>query len=93
MASLIISYYGGVQNGCAASPLFTETVTTSGTSAQGTAIAKGGVVASLYSTAAHYFAVGANPTAAATNSGYLPASTVMWIDLDTLGDKIAAITA
>ena len=93
MASLIISYYGSVQNSCASTPLFTETVTTSGTSAQGTANAKGGVVASLYSTAAHYFTVGSNPTAAATNSAYLPASTLLWLDLNTLGDKIAAITA
>jgi len=93
MASLIISYYGTVQNHCASNPIATETVTTSGTSAQGTANSKGAAVASLYSTAAHYFTVGSDPTAAATNSGYLPASTLLWIDLNALTDKIAAITA
>lgn len=94
MASLIISYYGGVENHCAAAPLGSETVTTSGVSAQGAANTEGAAVASLWSTAAHYVTVGANPTAAAANSFYLPASTVMWIDLrPNLTDKIAAITA
>lgn len=94
MADLIISYFGGVENEVASQPLGSETVTTSGTSAQGAANAKGAAVASLFSTAAHYVTVGANPTAAATNSFYLPASTVMWVDLrSNLTDKIAAITA
>lgn len=94
MADLIISFYGAVDNGCAGDPLGSETVTTSGTSAQSAANTEGAVVASLYSTAAHYVTVGNDPTAAAANSFYLPASTVMWLDLRAnLTDKIAAITA
>jgi hypothetical protein len=93
MATLIISYYGSAQNNCASQPIGSESVTTSGTSAQGSANSSGAAVASLYSDAAHYFTVGSDPTAAATNSGYLPASTLMWVDLNDTTDKIAAITA
>lgn len=91
MATLYVSYYGAVENGCASDPLASETVTTSGVSAQSGANNKYGVVASLFSTAAHYFTVGANPTAASTNSCYLPANTLLWVALDG-NQKIAAIT-
>lgn len=94
MASLIISYYGGVSNQCASSPILSETVTTSGTSAQSAANTAGAAVASLFSDAAHYFTIGDNPTAAAANSVYLPASTLVWVDLkDAVTAKFAAITA
>lgn len=94
MASLLISYYGSVENNCPGDPIGAETVTTSGTSAQGAVNTDGAVVASLWSDAAHYVTVGDDPTAAATNSFYLPASTLVWLDLRAnLSDKIAAITA
>ena len=92
MADLIISYYGGVTNQCAAIPLGSETVTTSGTSAQSGANDDFGAVASLFSTTAHYVTSGSDPTATAANGVYLPASTLVWLDL-TNGHKFAAITA
>lgn len=93
MASLYISYFGGVENNCAARPAKSETVTTSGTSAQGAVNTDGAAVVSLFSTAAHWVTVGSNPTATATNGFYLPASTLMWLDMDGLGNRLAAITA
>ncbi|WP_230280265.1 hypothetical protein [Croceicoccus sp. Ery15] len=94
MASLIISYYGGVSNHCASSPLKSETVTTSGTSAQSTANTSGAAVASLFSDTAHYFTIADNPTASAANGVYLPANTLVWVDLrDALTAKFAAVTA
>lgn len=93
MANLIISYYAGVENGCASTPLRSETIVTSITSAQGAANTAGAAVASLFSDTAHYFTTGDNPTAAATNGAYLPASTLVWLDLNGLTGKIAAITA
>lgn len=93
MATLYISYYGGVQNDCASEPLKSETVTTSTSSAQSSANSNGAAVASLWSDTAHYVAIGSNPTATATNGFYLPASTLFWLDLrDNLSDKFAAIT-
>lgn len=91
MATLYVSYYGTVESGCGSNPVASETVTTSGTSAQSGANANWGVVAMLYSSAAHYFTVGANPTAAAGNSCYLPANTALWVAIGP-EEKIAAIT-
>lgn len=91
MASLIISYYGAVERGCAKSPLGSETVTTSATSAQG-AVQNAAVVASLYSDAAHYFNEGTNPTATALAGAYLPANSLVWVSISA-ARRIAAITA
>lgn len=91
MASLYISYFGGVADECARSPLGSEVVTTSATSAQSTANPEGGIVAMLFSDTAHYIAEGANPTAAAGSGVYLPASTALWLSVKG-GYKLAAIT-
>lgn len=93
MATLYISLFGGVDNLCASAPLGTTALTTSTTSAQSAANSGGALVASLYSDAAHYVAVGSNPTASASNGAYVPANTLFWLDLsaDTAG-KIAAVT-
>jgi hypothetical protein len=92
MASLYVSFYGGVDYGVASRPSGSEVVTTSGTSAK-TSGNDGGVVASVFSDAAHYVNVGpsASVTAAAGTSAYVPANTLVWLKL-TQGDEIAAIT-
>lgn len=92
MATLYISYYGSVENHVSGDPLFVDVVTTSITSAQGTANTAGAVVASLFSDTAHYYATGDNPTAAVTNGAYLPANNLVWLDLDGITGKIAART-
>lgn len=97
MADLIISYFDNVDKGCAGSPIKSETVNTSTTTAASGAIPEKADVAVLYSTVAHYVTFGeGTPTAAASNSFYLPASTQMWLRT-YVGEgqtrKFAAITA
>lgn len=94
MATLNISYFAAVENNCASGPMGSESVTTSGTSAQGSANSNGASVARLWSDVAHWVATGSNPTATSTNGFYLPASQFFDLDLsESLTDKIAAITA
>lgn len=96
MATLYVSYFGGVDKQVAADPIKSETVTTSTTTAATGAIPSGAVVASLFSDTAHYVTIGTDtPTAAITNSFYLPANTVREIRTfngDGVARKIAAIT-
>lgn len=90
MATLYVSWIGGVSNNCAREPIKSETVTTSGTSAQSGANPSGAIV-QLFSDAAHYVDVGSDPTATAANGVYVPASTLYHIAVPD-GVKIAAIT-
>lgn len=79
MASLIISYFGGVRDNVPFDPISTETVTTSTTTGECGDIPRGAKVARLYSTIEHYINVGISTdtvTATATNGFYLPASTL-----------------
>lgn len=92
MATLYVSYFSGVRNEVASGPQFVDVLTTSATSTQGTANAKGAAVAALFSDTAHYYAVGANPTAAVSNGAYLPANTLVWVALDDNTSKVAART-
>lgn len=71
-------------------PFFSETVTTSGTSAQSAASPESGV-AVIFSAAAHYVTVGADPTATSANSWYQPAGQRIEIKVKA-GDKLAFIT-
>lgn len=93
MASLYISHFASVQNGCASGPIGSQTLTTSGTSAQSAANVGGGAVARLFSDTAHWVTVGSNPTATSTNGFYVPANQFFDLDLGSVTDKIAAITA
>lgn len=93
MASLYVSFFSGVQNGCASSPAGSQTLTTSGTSVQSNANTNGSTVASLHSDTAHWVTIGSNPTATSSNGFYLPANVMVWVDLGPTTDKIAAITA
>lgn len=89
MATLYVSYIGAVENGVSASPLGSETLTTSATSAQ----AAGNISAAcvmLFSDTAHWVAFGTNPTATASNGIYCPAGQLFWVD--NAGAKLAAIT-
>ena len=75
MASLYVSYFASVEKQCAGDPIKSEVVTTSATSAATGTIPANAVVAAFYSDTAHYVTVGAStPTAAITNSCYVPAS-------------------
>ncbi len=97
MATLIISYFGEVADECASTPISSETVTTSGTSAASAVIPAGAKVAAFWSDAAHYVTVNTGtPTATATNGFYLPASTTREIRVNkelSAAKKFAAITA
>ena len=97
MADLIISYFNTVDKYVAGTPLKSETVTTSGTTAASAAVPTNSDVCSLFSTAAHYVTIGNDtPTAAAANSFYLPANQQMWLRTFVAAGqtvKIAAITA
>lgn len=90
MASLYVSWIGDVTNGIGSSPMGSEVVTTSGTSAQSGANPAGEAV-QLFSDAAHYVAVGDNPTATAGNGIYVPANQAFYLAIGN-GKKIAAIT-
>lgn len=94
MATLHVSYLGGVQYLVAKDPLGAVTVTTSGTTAKTAAAAPAGAaIAVIVSDAAHYVNTGpqATVTAAATNSMYVPANAERHIAINP-GDGVAAIT-
>jgi len=96
MATLYVSYLGGVEKQVAYDIVGSETITTSGTSAQSAAIPQHAGIAVFYSDTAHYVLTGTNPTATATTGLYIPANFAREISIkngkgNTL--KIAAITA
>lgn len=97
MADLIISYFDTVSKEVAGTPIKSETVVTSGVSAASAAVPTNSDVCSLFSTAAHYVTIGeGTPSAAASNSFYLPANQQMWLRTFVAEGqtvKIAAITA
>ena len=90
MATLYVSWIGGVSEGVAFGPVKSETVTTSGTSAKSGANPACKIVR-LHSDAAHYVAVGDEPTATSANGVYVPANIPFDLAI-TNGKKIAAIT-
>ena len=97
MATLILSYLGGASKGVAYDIIGSETVTTSGTSAQSAAFPIEAEIVQVYCVdAAHYVKMGANPTASATAGFYVPAATVREFKLKAgmgvSGYKLAAIT-
>ena len=95
MATLQVSYIGGVENHVARTILGGTTITTSGTSAK-TAVAAplGTEIAIVVSDAAHRVvsAPQASVTATATNGLYVPANVEREFAINA-GDGIAAITA
>ena len=97
MADLIISYFDNVDKGVAGGPLKAETLVTSGTSAASAAIPDTSDVCLIFSVASHYVTIGeGTPSAAASNSFYLPANQQMWLRTFVAEGqtvKIAAITA
>jgi hypothetical protein len=90
MATLYVSWLGGAVLNCAVDPIKSETVTTSGTSAQSGAN-PGARVAQLRSDAAHYVTTGGDPTATAGKSVYVPANETYYLAVGS-NQKIAAIT-
>jgi len=97
MATLYISYFGSVDKLVAGDPIKSETITTSGTSAASGVVPSNAAVAAIHSDTAHYVTIGAGtPTAAITNSFYLPPNVTREIRTFPAGQtalKIAAITA
>lgn len=94
MATLRVSYLGGVQYGVAKEPLAYETIDTSGTTAKTAAAAPAGAtIAVVFSDAAHIVNTGpfANVTAATTNGMFVPANSERHIAINP-GDGVAAIT-
>jgi hypothetical protein len=93
MATLYVSWVGGVQFGVAKEPIAAVTVTTSGTTAKSSVAPAGAAIAVIVSDAAHYVNTGpeASVTAAATNSMYVPANAERHIAINP-GDAVAAIT-
>jgi hypothetical protein len=94
MATLYVSYIGGVQDMVAKDPISTVTVTTSGSTAKTAAAAPDEAkIAVIFSDAAHYVNTGAQAsvTAAASNGIYVPANTERHLRINP-GDGIAAIT-
>ena len=67
-------------------------LTFTATSAQSTAVDASTRIVRLVSTQACFFLIGANPTAAANTSVYLPANVVQYVSIPG-GSKIAAIQA
>lgn len=67
-----------------------ETVTTSGTSAQTTGTSDGVGVATIFCASALYALAGSNPTVTATNGRYIPANLPIDIRVED-GDKVALI--
>lgn len=99
MATLIVSYFDNVDLGVAGFPLGSESITTSGTSAAGSAINVKADVAAVFSDVAHYVTIsrdGETKAATAANGFYLPANQIYWLrTFVTTGQtvKISAITA
>ena len=94
MATLYVSYIGGVQYSVAKEPISCVTVTTSGTTAKTAAAAPdNAAIAVVVSDAAHYVNTGpqASVTAAASNGMYVPANVERHFAINP-GDGIAAIT-
>lgn len=93
MATLYISYFDSVRYGVAEGPIKSEAVSTSTSSAAGGAIPANAKVAFLFSDTAHYVTLReGTPTAAITNSFYLPANVGREIAVLPTTSKIAAIT-
>jgi|ERR1051325_4931405 hypothetical protein len=96
MATLYISYIGAIREHVAAVPFSSETITTSTTSAASGTVPQWAKAVSIVSDTAHYVTIGTGtPTAAASNSIYIPANQVreLSIGFDTANaKKIAAIT-
>lgn len=94
MATMYVSYLGGVQHGVAKEPIGSTTITTSGTSAKtGSAPPSGTAIAVVVSDAAHYVNVGtfASVTAAASTGMYVPANVERHLSINP-GEGVAAIT-
>ena len=94
MATMYVSYLGGVQYSVAKEPISATTITTSGTTAKTAAAAPAeAAIAVVISDAAHYVNTGAQAsvTAAASNGMYVPANVERHIAINP-GDGIAAIT-
>jgi len=94
MATLYVSYLGGVQYDVAKDPISATTITTSGTTAKtGAAAPASAAIAVVVSDAAHYVNTGpqATVTAAASSGVYVPANIERHIAINP-GDGIAAIT-
>jgi hypothetical protein len=94
--TLYISYFGGVSKEVAFSPISSETVSSSTTSAAGGTVPQGAGIASIYAAADHYVTIGSgSPTATATNGFFLPAGSTRDIAIPNgQGNalKIAAIS-
>lgn len=67
-----------------------QKVTTTGTSAQSTAVGSATTIVRLYASQNMYIQISSNPTAAVASSTYLPTGIVEYFGI-TPGDKIAAI--
>lgn len=94
MATMYVSFLGGVQYGVAKGPISATTITTSGTSAKTAAAApEEAAIAVVFSDTAHYVNTGpqASVTAAASNGIYVPANIERHLTINA-GDGIAAIT-
>lgn len=94
MATMYVSYLGGVQYGVAREPLATVTITTSGTTAKTAAAAPAGAaIAVVFSDAPHYVNTGpqAGVEAADTSGMFVPANVERHIAINP-GDGVAAIT-
>jgi uncharacterized RmlC-like cupin family protein len=94
MATLYVSYLGGVQNMVGKEPCGSTTVTTSGATAKTSAAAPAeAAIAVVISDAAHYVNVGpqASVEASAANGMYVPANVERHLAINA-GDGVAAIT-
>ena len=94
MATLYVSYLGGVDYSVAKNPLGSATITTSGTTARAAGNAtRSAAIAVVTSDAAHYVSVGPadSVTASAATGLYVGANQQREIALG-LGEDVAAIT-
>ena len=94
MATLYVSYLGGVQYMVGKDPMGADPITTSGATAKTAAAAPdGATIAVIISDAAHYVNTGpqASVTASAANGMYVPANVERHLAIN-LGDGVAAIT-
>lgn len=94
MATLYVSYLGGVQDMVGKEPISVVTITTSGTTAKTAAAAPAEAsIAVIWSDAAHIVNTGpqASVTAAATSGMLVPANTERHLKINP-GDGVAAIT-
>lgn len=96
MATLYISYFGAVRDHIAGTPIGSETVTTSTTTAASGAVPQAAKAIAVVSDTAHYVTIGSGtPTATATNGFYLPANQIREISVGfntSTTVKLAAIT-